>query len=154
MKDPRAIAAGAGTWLTDSRVYNLIWLGRWLERGYAVLRDVEIAAQSAADEADFATRLASAAGAWSVETDLGARALLTAFGELTEACLTNARNDAGQVGPLELIEELNSLIDDLPGMLPADVSADAVGLAYARITARLNGISAVVEERWFHALPG
>ena len=33
MVEPRARAFNTDRWLTDSRVYNLIWLGRWLEAG-------------------------------------------------------------------------------------------------------------------------
>ena len=36
--DPRTIAPGSDPWLTDSRVYNLIWLGRWIERAQGVAR--------------------------------------------------------------------------------------------------------------------
>ena len=32
MVEPRAFSFNNDRWFTDSRVYNLIWLGRWLER--------------------------------------------------------------------------------------------------------------------------
>ncbi len=32
MVELRALGFNSDRWLTDSRVYNLIWLGRWLER--------------------------------------------------------------------------------------------------------------------------
>ena len=36
--DPRTMALGSDRWLTDSRVYNLVWLGRWIERAQTVAR--------------------------------------------------------------------------------------------------------------------
>ena len=36
--DPRTMSLGTDRWLTDSRVYNLIWLGRWIERAQNVAR--------------------------------------------------------------------------------------------------------------------
>ena len=32
MADARAMSRDESRWITDSRVYNLIWLGRWIER--------------------------------------------------------------------------------------------------------------------------
>lgn len=32
MAEPRSIAYSPDRSLTDSRVYNLIWMGRWLQR--------------------------------------------------------------------------------------------------------------------------
>ena len=42
--DPRAVSRGADRWLTDSRVYNLVWLGRWIERAQTIARVVRWAA--------------------------------------------------------------------------------------------------------------
>ena len=36
--DPRTMTLGSDRWLTDSRVYNLVWLGRWIERAQSVAR--------------------------------------------------------------------------------------------------------------------
>ena len=36
--DPRTTAVGADRWLTDSRVYDLVWLGRRIERAQSVAR--------------------------------------------------------------------------------------------------------------------
>ena len=50
--DPRTMTLGADRWLTDSRVYNLVWLGRWIERAQTVARVLLWAArqESAGDE--------------------------------------------------------------------------------------------------------
>ena len=45
MMDPRAITLGTDRWLTDSRVYRLVWLGRWIERARYVPRTLLWAAE-------------------------------------------------------------------------------------------------------------
>ena len=61
--DPRAVARGADRWLTDSRVCNLVWLGRWVERAQTIARVVRWAAMqdSAADQPEIGTTLRMAA---------------------------------------------------------------------------------------------
>ena len=43
--DPRTTTLGTDRWLTDSRVYNLVWLGRWIERAETVSRVLKWAAE-------------------------------------------------------------------------------------------------------------
>ena len=38
MAEPRSLSVAKDNWLTDARAYNLIWLGRWLERAEGVWR--------------------------------------------------------------------------------------------------------------------
>ena len=45
MMDPSAITLGTDRWLTDSRVYRLVWLGRWIERTRNVARTLLWAAE-------------------------------------------------------------------------------------------------------------
>ena len=52
MVEPRARAFNTDRWLTDSRVYNLIWLGRWLERAENVTRVINTFARAAVDNGD------------------------------------------------------------------------------------------------------
>ena len=47
MVEPRSLSFNTDRWLTDSRVYNLIWLGRWLERAENVARVVNTLARLA-----------------------------------------------------------------------------------------------------------
>jgi hypothetical protein len=54
----------ARMWLTDSRVYNLVWLGRWIERAHAVCRSVEVAAASSDPQA-----IPRAAACWGIENE-------------------------------------------------------------------------------------
>ena len=47
MTEPRSLSFPADRWLTDSRVYNLIWMGRWLERAENVTRALHATANIA-----------------------------------------------------------------------------------------------------------
>ena len=52
MVEPRAWSFNSDRWLTDSRVYNLIWLGRWLERAENVARVINTFARLAMDNGE------------------------------------------------------------------------------------------------------
>ena len=81
--DPRSIDLGVDRWLTDTRAYNLLWLGRWLERAYEIARELLHLAQRDAEEGgsvDAATMLewaASARGMTVAEGSTALEALLT-----------------------------------------------------------------------------
>ena len=49
--DPRTVTLGTDRWLTDSRVYNLVWLGRWIERAETVARVLKWAAEQEGSDA-------------------------------------------------------------------------------------------------------
>ena len=49
MVEPRSISVSPVRWLTDSRVYNLIWLGRWLERADNIARVINTFARIAVE---------------------------------------------------------------------------------------------------------
>ena len=55
--DPRTITLGTDRWLTDSRVYNLVWLGRWIERAQTVSRVLQWAVERGGSNAEPAPRL-------------------------------------------------------------------------------------------------
>ena len=57
MSEPRSISVSPDRWLTDSRAYNLIWLGRWLERADNIARVVNTFARTTVENggADMAT---------------------------------------------------------------------------------------------------
>ncbi len=118
MTEPRSIAMAQDRWLTDSRVYNLIWLGRWLER------------------AENAARTTNAATQQVPPTDAGGRLLATAMSgvaatlgisaddcpDLTREILFDnpvssvlqsvykARMNATQVAPVELVRAISEVI--------------------------------------------
>ncbi|MYE54941.1 MAG: alpha-E domain-containing protein, partial [Chloroflexi bacterium] len=45
MAEPRSMSVAKDNWLTDSRAYNLIWLGRWMERAESIARGMDTAAK-------------------------------------------------------------------------------------------------------------
>ena len=158
MTDPRSMAAATGTWLTDSRVYNLIWLGRWLERAEAISRAVNAAARwSAANGStqmtlgDVLAPVAQAAGIRvGDKTRLPVLLLLDNEASSAMNCLTNARFNAAQVAPLELIRTIAEAILDLQETDPASLDSPE------RVIALTDGISAhlasaydAIENRWF-----
>jgi hypothetical protein len=78
----------------------------------------------------FERSLQAAALAWGVAAvESGAESQIAAFGELMASCLRNARDDATQVGSLELIRALNTLADEFPAAW--EQAAGPAGLARA-----------------------
>ena len=158
MTDPRSMAAATGTWLTDSRVYNLIWLGRWLERAEVITRAVNAAARWVAANGPTQMTLGEAlvpvAQAAGVEvedkTRLAAELLLDNAASSAMHCLSNARLNASQVAPVELIRIIAEAILDLQ-------ETDSAALdSPERVIALTDGIAAhlanaydAVENRWF-----
>ena len=111
--DPRSASSTTNPWITDSRVYNLIWLGRWMERAYSMLRAIDTAALLSVRTASptFQSGLQTVAEGFRVSVE-GTDALLDAL--LRErstssvyASIKRARDSANQVAPLELIQALN-----------------------------------------------
>ena len=41
--DPRSASSTTNPWIVDPPVYNLIWLGRWMERADSLLRAIDAA---------------------------------------------------------------------------------------------------------------
>jgi hypothetical protein len=68
-----------------------------------------------------------------------------------ETCIRVSRDDASQVGPLELMQQLNSLLSDLPGIWTGS-TGNEISAAVARLRPRLDAVSAEIESRWFHHL--
>ncbi|MDE2937451.1 MAG: alpha-E domain-containing protein [Chloroflexota bacterium] len=158
MTDPRSMAAANGTWLTDSRVYNLIWLGRWLERAEVITRAVNAAARRVAADGSTQMTLGEAlvpvARAVGVEvedkTRLAAELLLDNEASSAMHCLSNARLNASQVAPVELIRIVAEAVLDLQ-------ETDATTLdSPERVIALTDGIAVhlsqahdAIENRWF-----
>ena len=47
IEEPRSLRVAKDKWITESRAYNLIWLGRWLERAESIARGMDTAAKHA-----------------------------------------------------------------------------------------------------------
>ena len=158
MLEPRSLATNAGTWLTDSRVYNLIWLGRWLERTEAISRAVNSAARQASAGGDGTNSLgdalapvANVAGISVGDTDsLAGEILLEHPASSALHCLSNARMNATQVAPVELIRAIGAAILDLEEIDAASLDTpDRVIEVTDGIAAHLANIHEAIEDRWF-----
>ena len=159
MTDPRSLAAGNAAWLTDSRVYNLIWLGRWLERAEAITRAVSSAARQTVASSTGPTGLRDAlvpvAQMVGMQAEpkekLAAQILLHDTTASALHCLTNARMNATQVAPVELIRAIAAAILDLQ---EADASSldspDQVLAVTEGISNHLAQINATIEDQWFN----
>ena len=158
MTDPRSMATATGTWLTDSRVYNLIWLGRWLERAEAISRAVNAAARWLAANGstqltmgDALVPVAQAAGV-KVEdkSRLPVELLLDNGPPSAMHCLSNARLNATQVAPVELIRVISEALLDLQETDPAALdSPERVIVLTEGIAAHLANAYDAIENRWF-----
>jgi hypothetical protein len=147
-KDPRSLAVPGNAWITDSRAYNLIWLGRWLERAGGIANAVDAIAGASADEAEFDRQAESLAAAWGLEGPPVPDLRNTFAG-----CLSAARDDASQVGPLELLRKLNALLDEIPALWP-ETSRGGCLAAIAALQPRLDDVTSEIEARWFRRLGG
>ena len=158
MTDPRSLAAGNATWLTDSRVYNLIWLGRWLERAEAINRAVSSAALQTSGNgtgpAGLRKALVSVAQMVGMQVEqeetLAAGLLLHDTTASALHCLTYARMNATQVAPLELIRAIAAAILELQEADASSLETPEQVLAVTQgISAHLAQINATIEDQWF-----
>ena len=162
MTEPRSLAFATDRWLTDSRVYNLIWMGRWLERTENVTRALNATASIAVNQPDqtqaaFERSLAGVAASWGVALDDNASALRTMIREHAASSiyqtLNKARYNATQVGPLELIQGISGLLLDIEEREVMPATAQETLSFTADILNGLQAIYQVIEDRWFHREP-
>lgn len=143
-KDPRSLAVPGKDWMTDSRAYNLIWLGRWVERAYSITDALDAITHAAADEDTFLRQVQAYATACGIDGNP-----LAGLRQSLETCIRVARDDASQVGPLELLQQLNALLNDLPAIWTGS-TGNEVSAAIAALRPRLDTVAAEIEARWFH----
>ncbi len=157
--DPRTVTLGTDRWLTDSRVYNLLWLGRWIERAETVARVLKWAAEQEGGNPDSSrtldevARMAASVRGVSVESDESALdALLTRdSGSSLRGCLTAARYNATHVAPVELIQNIAAaigMLDDLDG---SPSSPKEVASLMADMLTKLDDLHRSIEDAWFHS---
>lgn len=175
MSEPRSLASMSQTWLTDSRVYNLIWLGRWLERAEGISRAVNSAARLAATEGTessgtrgrtLAEALTPVANTLGIAVGDGSRLatdiLFASPGSSALHCLTSARLNATQVAPVELIRAIGEAIAELEKLAPqppdiphsselpvSPESPEQVIAVTDVIAAHITAIYEAIEDRWF-----
>ncbi len=151
--DPRTIAPGSDRWLTDSRVYNLIWLGRWIERAQGVARMLLWATGHAAtnDLEDVLGMAADVRGITVPADDSALEVLLTRDGGGSlRGCLEAARYNATHVAPVEVIRIIGTAIETLNRHDPASSPADVAALTRS-VLSTLDALHAAVEEAWFQS---
>ena len=157
--DARTISQGQNRWITDSRVYNLIWLGRWIERAQTIARVVRWAALQdvASGQPGLETVLGMAAGIRGVSIgpeDTALDLLLTKdSGASLRGSLAAARFNATHVAPVEVIQVIGAALELMDSAEePITTSQEVVDLMDEVLPA-LEQLHSAVEESWFHSAP-
>ena len=158
MVEPRSISFGGDRWLTDSRVYNLIWLGRWLERADNIARVVNTFARMAVDQGSdmptFQRSLSNAVAIRGISIDESGESLMALLKGHEASSIyhsvATARDNATHVGTIELIRAITRVLlrlegDDLTVSSPLDAL-----LLTNQILERLNDVYGVIDDSWFH----
>ena len=156
--DPRTMALGSDRWLTDSRVYNLVWLGRWIERAQTVARVLSWAArqESANGEGiDIEEVLSMAASVRGLSIDPGESALDVLLtrdsGASLRGCLVAARYNATHVAPVEVIQKIGEAIGALDDADEPPGSPEDVASLMQRVLTILDELHQSIEDAWFHS---
>jgi uncharacterized alpha-E superfamily protein len=160
-EDPRSVVFAKDKWLTDSRVYNLIWMGRWLERAENICRALEAAALLTASKTDkgFNQALEGVSAAWGLSSKNGHEALMMLIWQETSSsiysCLKMARENASRIGPIELISSINKTIMELDSHKEKGekMSREEMQGLVARIRDGLMKTFDVIEMVWFRRQP-
>ncbi len=157
--DSRAIALGESRWITDSRVYNLLWLGRWIERAHTIAGVVRWAAHqdAAGGGPELDTVLGMAASIRGVNVgpdDTSLDLLLTRdSGASLRGCLVAARFNATYVAPVEVIQVIGAAIALMDtGGQPLTTSQEVAELM-DEVLPVLEALHSVIEGAWFHSGP-
>ena len=158
MVEPRSIAYRPDRWLTDSRVYNLIWMGRWLERADNIARVVNtfahIAVENGNDMTSLEQSLETAASIRGISTSHpgDALAMLLRRHEVSSIyhSLATARGNATHVGTVELIRALSEAILTLEDDSAMPQSPLDALLLTNQVLECLSAVYMVIDDNWFH----
>ena len=158
MVEPRSIVYRPDRWLTDSRVYNLIWMGRWLERADNTTRVINnfarVAVENGSDMVALQQSLSNAAAIRGIPTEDPSRTLelLLRRHEVSSIyhSLATARGNATHVGTVELIRSLSEAVltledDNAMPQTPLDAL-----LLTNQILESLSAVYKVIDDNWFH----
>ncbi len=158
MVEPRALGFNSDRWLTDSRVYNLIWLGRWLERADNIVRVVNTFARMAVDQGSdmptFQRSLNNAAAIRGIPIGDTGQALTMLLKDHSASSvyhsLSTARSNATHVGTLELIRAIHDTLAKLEDeSIPLNSAHDALMLT-TDLLEGIGNIHQVIDDSWFH----
>ena len=159
--DPRSLASSGDKWITDTRIYNLIWMGRWLERSENICRALDSAASASMGKSNdlFDLSLTGMSSAWGLAAGAPAKTLDDLLWESPSSsiltCLSRARENASQIAPLELIQAINATIHDLE-QKKAEGSAftpDSLHALVTQLLADLKTAFGIIEQTWFRREP-
>ena len=158
IEEPRSLNIARDNWLTDSRAYNLIWLGRWLERAESIARGLDTAAKQALREGggcdtlvDCLCDLASSLGvSVEVRNEAAAELLGRNSGSSVLQSLVKARLAATQVAPVELMRALTEAILELEDIALEDLETPQQVIEVATLViGRIADAGQVIEDKWF-----
>lgn len=158
MVEPRSRSLAPDRWLTDSRVYNLIWLGRWLERADSIARVINtfarIAVESGADVGSLQQSLGNAAVIRGIRVEDAGKSLEMLLKEYEASSiyhsLHTARSNATHVGTVELIRAISETVMMLEGDDAMPASPLETLLLTNQILERLDDVYKVIDDSWFH----
>ena len=157
--DPRGIEDGQTRWITDSRVYNLVWLGRWIERAQTIARVVRWAAlqDGSSGQPGLESVLGMAASIRGVTVepeDTALDLLLTKdSGASLRGCLAAARFNATHVAPVEVIRVIGAAIELMDSSDQPITMAEGVIELMDSVLPVLEQLNSSIEEAWFHSNP-
>ena len=158
MVEPRSIAYSPERWLTDSRVYSLIWMGRWLERADSIARVINtfarVAVENGSDMTALQQSLGAAAAIRGIPVDDPARTLelLLKQHEVSSIhhSLATARGNATHVGTVELIRAMSEAVLALEDESVIPQTPLDTLLLTDLLLERLGAIYKVIDDNWFH----
>lgn len=157
IEEPRSLNVAKDNWLTDSRAYNLIWLGRWMERAESVARGMDTAAKQALREGggdtlvDCLCDLASSLGVSVEQREKVAGDLLQKnSGSSVLQSLIKARLAATQVAPVELMRALTEAILELEDLPVEEIETPQQVIdAATGVIGKISDAGQVIEDEWF-----
>ena len=155
--DARAISQGGNRWITDSRVYNLIWLGRWIERAQTIARVVRWAAlqdvTSGQPGLETVLRMAASVRGVSVGPDDTALELLLTrdSGASLRGSLVAARFNATHVAPVEVIQVIGAAIELMDSAEEQITTSEEVVELMDEVLPTLEQLHSSIEETWFRS---
>ena len=159
MADARAMSRDESRWITDSRVYNLIWLGRWIERAQTIARVVRWAALQDVSNVQpgLETVLGMAASIRGVSAgseDTALDLLLTKdSGASLRGCLVASRFNATHVAPVEVIQVIGAAIELLDSVEEPITTSQEVVELMDEVLPTLEQLHTAIEQAWFHSTP-
>ncbi len=155
--DPRSLASGGDKWITDTRIYNLVWMGRWLERSENICRALDSAALASMGKSGeaFDDGLNRISSGWGLSADGPAKALDELVWQSPTSslltCLHKARENASQIAPLELIQSINTTILGLERRRSEGhvFTPESLHALVTQVLGDLKVTFAIIEQTWF-----